>query len=140
MKPRPQTEKEITASIRVIKYNFFIPGRLPGMNEIIGEARKSKFASADQKGKQTQRIGWHIGAALFHYKPIKPMKKVWVDLKWMEKDRRRDPDNIVAGKKFIMDGLVLSGLLKNDGWSQIAGFTDTWEVGELGVWVEVREV
>ena len=46
----------------------------------------------------------------------------------------------MVAKKYILDGLIIAGLLKKDGWNEIAGFTDTWEVGEPGVWVEVREV
>lgn len=126
----------------MIKYNFFIPGRFPGMNEIIKEARGNKYASARQKARFTMltrtlvNLSFQLPIAHFGQ-----MKKVWIDFRWVEKNTRRDPDNICAGKKFILDGLVLSGLLKNDGWSQIAGFTDTWEVGkEPGVYVEIKEV
>ena len=120
-----------------IKYNFFIPGRLPSLNEIIGEARKHKMASATQKKKYTKRVADVIRLTFRDYKP---MDKVWINLTWIERNRKRDPDNIVAAKKFILDGLVLAGLLKSDGWANIAGFTDSWETGEPGVWVEVRSV
>ena len=119
------------------KYNFFIPGRLPGMNEIIKEARGNKYASAHEKKVNTVRV-YNAIRLVFH--GYKTMGKVWLSCNWVEKNKKRDPDNIVVAKKYICDGLVLAGLLKNDGWSQIAGFTDTWEVGEPGVWVEVREV
>ncbi len=124
----------------MIKFNFFIPGRLPGMNEIIDEARGNKFASAVQKTKYTKLIVDVVRLTFRNYGAYNLMDKVWISFTWVEKDKRRDPDNLVAGKKFIMDGLVRSGLLENDGWNQIAGFTDTWKVGEPGVWVEVKEV
>ena len=122
----------------MIKYNFFIPGRLPGLNEIINEARTHKFASATQKKKYTKRVADVIRLTFRDYKP---MGRIWVSCIWVEKDRRRDPDNIIAGgKKFLLDGMVKARLLKQDNWN-IQGFTDTWEVGkEPGVWVEVREV
>jgi len=120
------------------KYSFFIPGRFPGMNEMIREARGNKYASNELKQNFTTMVYTAIRVAFRNYEL---MEKVWVTCTWVEKDRRRDPDNIVVGKKFIMDGLVLAGLLKNDGWNQIAGFTDTWEVGkEPGVWVSISEV
>ena len=119
------------------KYNFFIPGKFPGMNEIIGEARKHKMASAKQKKAETLKVAYNIKNVSY---PVKPCKLAWINFTWVERNKKRDPDNIVAAKKFILDGLVYAGLLKGDGWSHIAGFTDKWEVGEPGVWVEVREV
>jgi len=47
---------------------------------------------------------------------------------WYCRDRRKDPDNICSAKKFIIDGLVEAGILANDGWSQIATFSDCFEV------------
>ena len=129
MKPKPQSG---------IKYNFFIPGRLPGMNEMIDAARAVKGFSAFQKKRYTNRVADVVQLTFRKYGAIQG--KVWVSCAWVEKDRRRDPDNICASKKYILDGLVKAGLLKGDGWKYIAGFTDTWEVGEPGVWVEVREV
>ncbi len=120
------------------KYNFFIPGRLPGFNDIIKEARGNKYGSNVQKQNFTTMVYTAIRVAFRNYKP---MKKVWITCTWVEKDKRRDPDNIVSAKKYICDGLVLAGMLKNDGWGQIAGFTDTWAVGkEPGVFVEIKEV
>ncbi len=121
------------------KYNFFIPTRLPSMNEIIDEARGSKFASAIQKTKYTKLVADVVRLTFRKYGTIQG--KVWLSFIWVERNRRRDPGNIRCGEKFITDGLVRAGLLQGDGWKQIAGFTDTWEVGkEAGVWVEVREV
>ncbi len=120
------------------KHLFFIPGRFPGMNEIIKEARGNKYASAIQKRHWTRRVA---DITRLSIRNIKPMGKVWISFTWIEKNKRRDPDNICAGKKFILDGLVLAGLLSADGWANIAGFTDSWEVGkEPGVIVEIRGV
>ena len=57
------------------------------------------------------------------------MGRVFIRWTWQEKDQRRDPDNVTGiGKKFVLDALVTMGILKNDGWKQIAGWTDTWVV------------
>ena len=122
----------------MIKYNFFIPGRLPGLNEIIHEARHHYHASAKQKKKYTNLVADVVRLTFRKYGTIQG--RVWISFIWTEQDKRRDPGNFRCGEKFITDGLVLAGLLKGDGWKHIAGFTDTWEVGEPGVWVEVREV
>ena len=119
------------------KYLLFIPGRLPGLNEIIKEARGNKYAAAKQKKYWTRKVADITRLSVCN---IKPMGKVWIYFTWIEKNKRRDPDNICVAKKFIMDGLVLAGLLSADGWSNIAGFTDSWEIGDPGVWIEIREM
>ena len=48
---------------------------------------------------------------------------------WVERDRRRDKDNISSfGRKVIQDALVAMGALRNDGWANIDGFTDSFYV------------
>ena len=48
---------------------------------------------------------------------------------WVERDRRRDKDNISSfGRKVIQDALVAMGALRNDGWANIDGFTDSFSV------------
>jgi hypothetical protein len=120
------------------KYNFFVPGRLPNLNDMIFEARGNKYASAVQKKLYTKRVADVIRLTFRGYKA---MGKVWLSCHWLEINRRRDPDNVCAAKKYILDGMVVAGLLDKDGWDNIGGFTDTWEVGkDPGVWVEVREI
>lgn len=39
---------------------------------------------------------------------------------WLEKNKRRDKDNIAGGgEKFVMDALRACGIIKNDGWNDI---------------------
>lgn len=57
---------------------------------------------------------------------------------WYEPDRRRDMDNISSfGRKVIQDGLVKAGVLKNDGWKQIARFSDDFFVDAKNPRIEV---
>jgi Holliday junction resolvase RusA-like endonuclease len=56
---------------------------------------------------------------------------------WIEKDRRRDKDNIAMAKKFILDSLQEWGVLKNDGWKQVLGFIDIFSVDKINPRVEV---
>ena len=58
---------------------------------------------------------------------------------WYEINKHRDKDNISSyGRKIIQDGLVKSGVLQGDGWSDIDGFSDSFEVDKENPRVEVR--
>ena len=45
---------------------------------------------------------------------------------WFEPHRRRDPDNIQIGAKFILDTLVRMGVLENDGAKVIGDISHTF--------------
>jgi hypothetical protein len=46
---------------------------------------------------------------------------------YVEPNRKRDPDNIVAGgTKLLLDSLVGAGVLRGDGWSDNLGFIGYW--------------
>ena len=56
---------------------------------------------------------------------------------WYRKNRRNDPDNIQVGTKYIFDGLVKAGILKNDGWNEINSITHKFEVDKDNPRVEI---
>ena len=72
----------------------------------------------------------------------KGIKRARFEFRWVEPNRKRDLDGIAAGgRKVILDSLVLAKVLDNDGWAQIAGWVDTFEVGpKPGVGVTITEV
>lgn len=116
---------------------FFVPGPLPGLNEILDAAKSGRGktnAYARLKKYWETIIVLHIRKAR-----IQPVKEAYFRFMWYEKNRRRDPDNIVVARKFIMDSLVDDKILENDGWGQVRGFTDRWFVhaGEPGVTVQI---
>jgi len=120
------------------RVEFFIPGPLPGRNEAEKAARGHKMAAAKLKEMWTERIAFHILVQLGHPK-IKP--PVFLSFLWIEKNKRRDPDNIISAKKYLLDGIVRAKLIPNDGWKEIFGIQDKWVVGEKpGVLVTVSEV
>lgn len=119
---------------------LFIPGPLPGMNEMLnahgtgGGGKGNGYARA--KKKWTNDI-----ALLAKVHKLRPMERVRLRFVWHEKHRQRNPDNIAAGKKLVIDGLVVAKVLRNDGWDQIAGFVDDWRVGSPpGVLVIIEPV
>lgn len=114
---------------------FFIPGPLPRFNVIIGRA--SRWAYSGAKKKYGPMIQQYIRQA-----KLKPMQRVFLHFIWIEVDKRNDPDNIAGiGRKFILDALVSSGILQNDGWEEIAGWSDAWIVDKQkpGVLITLEE-
>lgn len=89
---------------------FVINGRLPGLNDMIATARANKFASAKEKKAFT-----FLCSASAKSARLEPVSDpVCVRLLWFEQNQRRDIDNIAAGVKFVLDGLVDAGVLPND--------------------------
>lgn len=93
---------------------LIIPGRLPGLNDITDAARSNKYKAAAMKKEYTEMCGWYARAAR-----LPRMEHIDLTVAWYEPNRKRDKDNIHAGIKFILDGLVLAGVIDNDGWKQI---------------------
>ena len=55
---------------------------------------------------------------------IRPVERypITIGLTWYSPNGKKDIDNVSFAKKFIMDGMVRSGIIENDGRKQIAGF------------------
>ena len=91
-------------------------------------------AYAKAKKKWTNDI-----ALLAKVAKIQPVGRAHFRFIWHERNRQRNPDNISAGKKMILDGLVTARVLVNDGWQQIAGWIDEFCVSRtpgVMVWIE----
>lgn len=103
-----------------MRQRFTVPGRLEGFNEYTDACRRSAHAGAAMKREQQDIVGWAIRAAR-----LKPMAgKVDVHFRWYEPNMKRDKDNIVAAKKFILDALVEQGIIRNDNWTYVGDFSD----------------
>jgi Holliday junction resolvase RusA-like endonuclease len=112
---------------------FDIEGRLPGLNEMI-EAAKSHFgAYASMKQTYTDMVAWLA-------KKLPAYEKVAIIITWHEPDQRRDPDNIMAGQKFILDGLVAAGTIPNDSQKYVRGIVHRFKVDRKNPRVEVEIV
>jgi len=116
---------------------LWIPGPLPGMNELIAAA---KGFGGTGRGYSNMKRDWTDRVALYAKaeKLRTLLPPVMLRFRWVEKARRRDPDNIAAGgRKLVLDGLVKAGVIGGDGWTQIAGWIDTFEVDRDNPGVEV---
>lgn len=116
-------------------YTLQIPGRLPGLNEYITALDKSKYEGGKMKSEAETRIGWCIKKYL---RGVKFTNPVAMQYEWHEKDCRRDKDNIAFAKKFVQDALVRNGVLKNDGWGYIDGFSDLFFIDKNNARIVVR--
>jgi len=117
---------------------FFIHGPLPGLNELIRAKGNTRYQAYNKlKRAWMKTIQWELMAG-----KITPVSTAYFRFVWYERDRRRDLDNIAAGgRKLILDALVLNGILANDGWKEVSGWSDEFRVSkELpGVEVEMDE-
>ena len=106
-----------------MKYSIHIPYKFPSLNEYTNACRSNRYAGAKMKKEAEEVVMWHaIGLPVID-------KKVKLHFHWIEKNKKRDLDNVAFAKKFIQDALVKKGILANgDGWKSIIGFTDTFSV------------
>jgi len=108
------------------------------MNEIIAAAklRKRNYKEyAVMKDKNTEQVAW-----LAIQSHIPRFEKAYFIITWYEPDLRRDPDNIMAGQKFILDGLVAAGVLPGDSQKYILGIYHRFKVDRKNPRVEVEIV
>lgn len=108
-----------------MRYRLTIQGTLPGLNSYIDAERNHRQRAADLKRRTESAIGLIARTQLGSVNIKSPVK---MHYRWIEPNRRRDKDNIAFARKFVQDALVRAGYLKNDGWSDIAGFTDEFGV------------
>lgn len=113
-----------------------IPSKLPGLNEYIRALDKNKHS-----GNALKRDTQNAVAFVLKTQIRRPLREpVVMHYTWIEANKRRDKDNVSSfGRKVIQDALVQIGALKNDGWANITGFSDSFRVGEPGVEIEIIE-
>jgi len=112
---------------------LIIPGRLPGLNDITDAARRNRYESAAMKKEYTELVAWCVKRARLPH-----LQRVDMVITWYEPNQKRDKDNIMAGQKFIWDGLVMAGVLSNDGWKQIGDITHRFRIDKYNPRVEVE--
>ena len=128
---------------------LWIPGRMPGLNEYIAAMNRNRFIGNQMKQENTNLV-----TMLAKMNKLTPIKyPVEIEFLWQEPNNKRDPDNIIFAKKFILDGLVIAGILPNDTQQYIYGFSERWVAQppknskykmhpqiEVGVQVTLKEV
>lgn len=117
---------------------FDIEGRLPGLNEMIDAAKKGKGKYQPysmMKQTYTEMVAWLA-------KMLPKYEQVDIIITWYEPNEKRDPDNVQAGCKFILDGLVKAGTIPNDTRRYIKSITHIPELDRENprVEVEIQEI
>lgn len=114
---------------------FFVPGPLPGLNEVLAAAnqRRGKWNAYDD----LKRIWGTTIAAILRAQRIQPVPAAYFRFVWIERSRRRDPDNIASAKKFLLDAVVQAGVLPGDGWATVRGWEDAFRVDRAHAGVQV---
>ena len=85
---------------------FFIPGPLPGANDII---RKHHMVYSRLKSQWGLTIARCIIVA-----KLKRVQACTVAFLWQEKDNRRDDDNVMFAQKFVLDALRDTKIIPDD--------------------------
>lgn len=115
---------------------LIIPGRMPGLNDYIAAERTNRYKAAKMKREDMDTV---LCAAKGCLRGWKAKGRVRMHYTWYEKDQRRDMDNVSSyGRKIIQDALVEGHYLHNDGWKDIAGFSDDFAVDKKVPRIEVE--
>ncbi|WP_274362725.1 Holliday junction resolvase [Paenibacillus thermotolerans] len=113
------------------RMKLVIPGALPTLNEIIDAAKSHWSVYRQMKEENTNLIAWTA-------KKLPKLERVNVVITWHCKDKRHDKDNIMAGQKFIFDGIKEAGIISNDGWKQIGDVTHRFAVDKQNPRIEIE--
>lgn len=114
---------------------FTIPGELVSLNEYVDAERRHRQVAAQIKHQQTHQVAWQIKK-----QKIQPITNfpIHIAYTWYSKDAKKDIDNVSFAKKFINDGLVLAGVIPNDGRKQIVGFSEDFLIDKENPRVEIN--
>jgi hypothetical protein len=108
-------------------YTFEIESELPDLNTYILAERSNRYSAANLKKNATRTC---------HHSCIQLKGKVPKDLifdiviTWHLPNKKKDPDNVAFGIKFIHDGLVSAKVLSNDGANNINSISHRFVYGE----------
>jgi len=109
-----------------------IEGELPGLNEIIENSKTHWAKYAEEKKSLTETVAWLAKEQIKN-----KYSKIDLTFIWFCKNKRRDKDNIIAGQKFVIDGLVEAGVIENDGWNEIGNIIHYFEIDKKNPRVEI---
>ena len=124
-----------------MEYSFTIHGTLPGLNDYLKAERKrsGKFNCGNEMKQKCQSVISAVIQSEFNRLQIR--RPVTIHYIFYEPTKRRDLDNISAtAHKFVQDALVSCGVLQDDGWNEIRGFTDCFMIDRKNPRIEIKIV
>lgn len=116
---------------------FKITGKLATLNEHIAAERRNRYAGGALKKNMTNMVAWQLKG----HEPIQ--KPCILTFNWLYSSKA-DFDNIRFAVKYILDGMVIAGILRDDSQKWVVGFGGDYftkvDKGDEGVIVEIEEV
>lgn len=113
-------------------FTFKMEGRLESLNETLKIPRFRFF-----KLRKRRMVKRRIELWILYARIPKFEGQVSIHFKWVEKDRRRDYDNIMSGSKIILDALVNQRRIVNDSQKWLHPPTHSFEVDKANPRIEV---
>lgn len=112
-----------------------IPGKFESMNEYIRRSkikRRNWNAGNAMKQEDQKTIMLHLPHG------VRFKKKIFIEYNFFEPNAKRDKDNISSYfHKIFQDALVQAGIIENDGWKNIEGWSDFFKVDQKNPRIEV---
>lgn len=123
--------------IKMVKsITFTLLGEFTDLNNYIKAERSYRLKGAKIKSTNTDHAAIQMDAVIKRqFNDIK--YPVLINCKWFVKNLRKDPDNIAFAKKYILDAMVIKGILEGDTMRHIKGFKDGFEVDRRNPRVDV---
>ena len=110
---------------------IIITGKMPSLNEYINKINSNRFLGNLFKQNLENELCKQITKQVREQGFNAPFKKpVDFYITYYEKNKKRDKDNIASSKKYILDALVKSGVLQNDGWKWVGNFKEEFKIGK----------
>lgn len=114
---------------------LIVPGKLHSLNEYLGACNTHNKSGGRMKREDQTKVEWFIRSQL---RGVRIKNPVIMRYHWYEPNKRRDLDNISSyGRKVIQDALVRCGVIHNDGWRQVLGFSDFFYIDRKEPRIEV---
>lgn len=120
-----------------------IPHELVDLNKFVNAQRANRFGGNKIKRQNTELCKTYFKKAINEgLKLNSDSLPINITFEWHVKNKRKDKDNIAFAKKFVLDGMVESGLIPNDGWKEVGSLTDTFQVNKemQGVIVYIKPI
>lgn len=120
---------------------FEIPGKWPSLNEYIDQCKIKR--NRWNAGNSMKRRDQAKLVRLINTQKRKIKPPVYIEYRFFCGDRRRDLDNVSGYfHKIFQDALVDAGVIPDDSWRYVVGFSDSFALdpGHDHVVVRVREV
>lgn len=130
-----ENSDNLSNSLKVI-----IPNGLPDLNQYIKAINGSRFTGNTMKQDMSNFVAYEAMNQTNHMTDFfgTIIVPAFFEFHWYCKNKKKDKDNICgAGKKFILDGLQHAGVIAQDNWNAVIGFSDHFYIDSENPRVEV---